>query len=221
MNKLKSKNGITLVALVITIVVLLILAGVSINLVLGDNGIVKKAKDAKILTEIAKVQDAVNFKISENDIDKAIDNGANNIYRVDGFVQEKKFVDGAETDDIYVVRDLSKIGTSSSIGNGSFSDSDNIKKITDLRDILIIDQDNQVHYVDKNGKLYGNTEINGFKKVTGSSDEWEVEENAVVKYLGTSNDIVIPNYVGNTKITKIGNEIFKNSPKTGSLVIID
>lgn len=43
----KSKKGITLVALVVTIVVLLILAGVSINLVLGDNGIVKKAQDAK------------------------------------------------------------------------------------------------------------------------------------------------------------------------------
>ncbi len=46
----KSKKGITLVALVVTIVVLLILAGVSINLVLGDNGIVKKAQEAKIKT---------------------------------------------------------------------------------------------------------------------------------------------------------------------------
>ena len=47
MNKLKSKKGITLVALVVTIVVLLILAGVSINLVLGDNGIITKAKEAQ------------------------------------------------------------------------------------------------------------------------------------------------------------------------------
>lgn len=41
---LKNKKGITLVALVVTIVVLLVLAGVSINLVLGDNGIISKAK---------------------------------------------------------------------------------------------------------------------------------------------------------------------------------
>ena len=47
---LKNKKGITLVALVVTIVVLLILAGVSINLVLGNNGIVKKAQDAKTKT---------------------------------------------------------------------------------------------------------------------------------------------------------------------------
>ena len=44
---LKNKKGITLVALVVTIVVLLILAGVSINLVLGNNGIIARAKDAE------------------------------------------------------------------------------------------------------------------------------------------------------------------------------
>lgn len=42
MNKLKNKKGITLIALVVTVVVLIILAGVSINAVLGDNGIIKK-----------------------------------------------------------------------------------------------------------------------------------------------------------------------------------
>ena len=40
---LKNNKGITLVALVVTIVILLILAGVSLNLVLGDNGLVRKA----------------------------------------------------------------------------------------------------------------------------------------------------------------------------------
>lgn len=44
---LKNKKGITLIALVVTIVVLLILAGVSINLVLDNNGIIAKSKDAK------------------------------------------------------------------------------------------------------------------------------------------------------------------------------
>ena len=45
--KIKEMKGITLVALVVTIVVLLILAGVSINLVLGNNGIIDKAKEAQ------------------------------------------------------------------------------------------------------------------------------------------------------------------------------
>ena len=38
---LNNKKGITLIALVVTVVVLIILAGVSINAVLGDNGIIK------------------------------------------------------------------------------------------------------------------------------------------------------------------------------------
>ena len=60
MNKLfrnRQNSGITLIALVITIVVLLILAGVSINLVLGNNGIITKAKDARLETRAASVED--------------------------------------------------------------------------------------------------------------------------------------------------------------------
>ena len=42
-----NQTGITLIALVVTIVVLLILAGVSINALFGDSGIINKAKDAQ------------------------------------------------------------------------------------------------------------------------------------------------------------------------------
>ncbi len=49
----KNKNGITLIALVITIIVLLILAGVSLNMLLGDNGVLTKTKMAKTKSEIA------------------------------------------------------------------------------------------------------------------------------------------------------------------------
>ena len=46
-TKIKQEKGITLIALVVTIVVLLILAGVSINAIFSDNGIINKAKDAQ------------------------------------------------------------------------------------------------------------------------------------------------------------------------------
>ena len=64
---LKNKKGITLVALVITIVVLLILAGVSINLVLGNNGIIAKAKDAETKSAEASQNDlkGMNGLVSE------------------------------------------------------------------------------------------------------------------------------------------------------------
>ena len=54
---LKNEIGITLIALVVTIIVLIILAGISISLVLGDNGIITKAKQAKAETEQAKVNE--------------------------------------------------------------------------------------------------------------------------------------------------------------------
>ena len=64
---LKNKKGITLVALVVTIVVLLILAGVSINLVLGNNGIIAKAKEAETKSAEASKNDlkGMNGLISE------------------------------------------------------------------------------------------------------------------------------------------------------------
>ena len=64
---MRNNKGITLVALVVTIVVLLILAGVSINLVLGDNGIVKRAQEAKNKTEedLANTQEVMNQMTDE------------------------------------------------------------------------------------------------------------------------------------------------------------
>ena len=54
---MRNQKGITLVALVVTIIVLIILAGISINLLLGDNGIITIAKKAKENTELAKIEE--------------------------------------------------------------------------------------------------------------------------------------------------------------------
>ena len=54
-----NQNGITLLALVITIVVLLILAGITIGAITGDNGILKNALSAKEKTEIANEREIV------------------------------------------------------------------------------------------------------------------------------------------------------------------
>ena len=74
---LKNKKGITLVALVVTIVVLLILAGVSINLVLGNNGIIAKAKDAETKSAEASQNDlkGINGLVSEMEGALAGNNG--------------------------------------------------------------------------------------------------------------------------------------------------
>ena len=71
-NYLKEK-GITLIALVVTIVVLLILAGVSINALFGNSGIIEKAKDAQNRMNNAQESDLNAL----NDLDKWINNQVN------------------------------------------------------------------------------------------------------------------------------------------------
>lgn len=60
MKKTKEK-GITLIALIITIIVLLILAGVSLNMIMGDNGILKQAKTATVKQKFAKYKEELEL----------------------------------------------------------------------------------------------------------------------------------------------------------------
>ena len=76
-TKKKNARGITLIALVITIIVLLILAGVTINALSGENGIITKSKEAKIKTEKSRTIEKINLAIltamtkGDGDIDNA------------------------------------------------------------------------------------------------------------------------------------------------------
>ena len=70
--KTKEMKGITLVALVVTIVVLLILAGVSINLVLGNNGIITKAKEAAEKTAEAQEKEMTERNLLEQELENSL-----------------------------------------------------------------------------------------------------------------------------------------------------
>ena len=60
----KNERGITLIALVVTIVVLLILAGVSISMLTGENGIITQAQESKLQTEIGKEKEYITLSVS-------------------------------------------------------------------------------------------------------------------------------------------------------------
>lgn len=62
---MKNSKGITLIALVITIIVLLILAGISIATLSGENGILKKASLAKSNTEKAEIKEELELQLTE------------------------------------------------------------------------------------------------------------------------------------------------------------
>lgn len=84
MKNFKKQNGITLVALVVTIIVLLILAGVSLSLVAGENGILKRATNAADANEIATAKEQAGLLISD---------------LVTGYYEEK-YVNHSASDDV-------------------------------------------------------------------------------------------------------------------------
>ena len=69
----EKQKGITLLALVITIVVLLIIAGISISMLTGENGTIKQAGNAKLLNEIGTIKEAIDMK----DVEKQEDDNYN------------------------------------------------------------------------------------------------------------------------------------------------
>ena len=79
-NNLK-ENGITLIALIVTIVILLILAGVTLTAVFSDNGIIKRARDAQTKTDqgvqkdlepMGELEDLINKNSGENKEENAV-----------------------------------------------------------------------------------------------------------------------------------------------------
>lgn len=75
MKKKEKNNGITLIALVVTIVVLIILVGISINVILGENGLVEKAKKAANQTEEARANEEMGMYMASLRIDKDAGSG--------------------------------------------------------------------------------------------------------------------------------------------------
>ena len=67
-----SQKGITVLALAITIVVLIILAGITINYVFGDDGIIKTANDAAEQQNIAEYLEIANLVKADLDIERTV-----------------------------------------------------------------------------------------------------------------------------------------------------
>ncbi len=93
MEEQKSKqrqNGITLIALVVTIIVLIILAGVSVNMLVGENGIITKAQEAKEDTEQAQQEELQGLSGLETAIEEAL----GNVYNEEKGVNKPKLAQG-------------------------------------------------------------------------------------------------------------------------------
>ena len=108
---LKNRNGITLIALVVTILVLLILAGVTITTLMGDNGIINQTASAKDKTRRASAEEVANLGYLNAQVDVHVNGTANGGLKgaVDALKAEK-----------YTVKDAN--ATSTSLSNVTLQD---------------------------------------------------------------------------------------------------
>ena len=93
--------GITLIALIITIIVLLILAGITLNMVIGENGIFAKATNAKNKTEVAQYEEELRMSILEMQTDSATNGLEFNIDTIRKNIKQK-IKELQNTDDIEI-----------------------------------------------------------------------------------------------------------------------
>lgn len=118
-----SEKGITIVALIITIIIMLILAGVTLKGITQENGIINRAKDSEILTSLKDVDEAleqynllkIKEKIKQGDYRNDID--LEQLVE-DGVLKKVEVEDTLRT--IGIITDLNKIGIQGKLGkNGT------------------------------------------------------------------------------------------------------
>ena len=101
-NQIKGKKGITLIALVITIIVLLILAGVAIATLTGDNGLLQKVSSAKQENKEAKELELIKLAVSAAQVDGEGTITINNINQeLQNIFNNKETVIGNENSNYY------------------------------------------------------------------------------------------------------------------------
>ncbi len=137
---LKQNKGITLVALVITIIVLLILAGVSIALVVGDNGVLTQSKNSSDATKMGQMKEALGLAITSCQTNYLSNYASNASTNFDAIVNAKTISDALANYDssYYLVKGASGSGTAVST-NDTFGQSGVSYMVTDGKNFLKVD----------------------------------------------------------------------------------
>ena len=198
----KQERGITLIALVVTIVVLLILAGVSISMLTGDNGIITQAQEAKNKNNHATVSENLKFKILDKYAEDKMMPADEELL---AFLRENGYID-----DNNVVNVEATTGEKLSTGNGN-----------DNNDIYYIKEGN-LYYINKNGveekidylfeeTKYPEEEYFKFDPDTGTISAKESNFYLDINKIDySSTELVIPSTFKGQKVKRIGIMAYRN-----------
>ena len=182
MKKLmKKQKGITLIALVVTIIVLLILAGISIMMLTGQSGILNQAKSAKEDTRGGEVKEAVALAVSENTMAEYTGQGTK---KTKSELVQELYKAGKLTDE-----EVAKLEEGNQITIGSI-DID-FRKLTDVKTLVQAFKDGEINvgdYVNYQNPSSGRAEVG--KEETGydAIQIYEVDSSTTWRVLGLSED---------------------------------
>ena len=239
----KKETGITLIALVVTIVVLIILATVSINAVLGQNGIIKKAKQAKEMYQEAKTNEEIELNSLFSEMEKFFDENKDSVEGTllvleenEDSIKVKMTRDGAEKyqfsldgtnwspeqgEDEYTFKNLAK----------TMVNNENYQEITGTEYKVyskVIDSDGEEFVY---GPIYAKTSVivegdskyleyeeeNGEITITGILYNQDYELNSLEEMenmLASPEKILIPSYIDGKPVTRISEELIKEMTTT-------
>ena len=231
-ENLKNRKGITLIALVITIIVLLILAGVTIATLMGDNGILTRASEAQNEQADATVKDAISLAWNEYQIiinestGEVIENetkiASTTKIKIQGqeenylasptmsfwnfLKDEKRYID-----ENGVINVETLTGEKLSKGNGTDG-------VTDVYKIEINEENNEYTL-----KYYGEASVEAklLLKIEDENipdkieivepenpDDWEYTVSdgvaTLTKYLGDDEILIVPNYIDGIPVKQVG-----------------
>lgn len=175
-EKLRKNKGITLITLVIIIVVLIILAGVAINLALGENGIIKKARNGVEKQEIAQIKEKMQLEIASAETDAIIRGESLEKMQLNEIIA--KYGELQEDEDTIITKEkkykisLKEVWYGVISNSGSYTDK--VEQIKQLEDKLVV---LQKKYDDLEELNSGNSQI-----ITNLNNEIETSKNTLSQY---------------------------------------
>lgn len=160
---MKRQEGVTLIALAVTIIVMLILAGVSISTLTGNSGISKNAENARLQNELGSIIEKINLAISESFMNDV------NVDKMKVLIDKGYIIENKDKNYDYV--DASAVlGSSSKFGKGN--------------------EDKERYILDGNKVVYIN---NKGEEVTEAETALDVNKNFITTWRVNANDkIVLP-----------------------------
>lgn len=147
----KNNKGVTLLSLVVAVIILLILAGITIQMATSNNSVVNKSKRIVIISNLK----ALNTGLEEYLLHKEEEVGYDSLKKETSIIHEMTINDGKNTK-IGVFKDLEKLGITGKYGlKGAYETRTQINDPkVDLDDVFYIDfTDNNLYYI-KDGKSW-------------------------------------------------------------------